>query len=61
MTCIFAGAKTIGNRSRASSWRSWLLLHAGQQTDRSALRVPHVARTIRGRDLPTGVVIGPAR
>ncbi|MEV5620340.1 hypothetical protein [Streptomyces bacillaris] len=56
-----AGAKTIENRPRAWSWRGWLLLHAGQQTDRPALRVPHVARTIRGRDLPTGAVVGVAR
>ncbi|MFE6985839.1 ASCH domain-containing protein [Streptomyces griseus] len=59
--CILAGAKTIENRPRAWSWRGWLLLHAGQQTDRPALSVPHVARTIRGRGLPTGAVIGVAR
>lgn len=53
-TAIVIGAKTIENRPQHWSWRGWLLLHAGQQTDRPALRQPLVARTIRGRDLPTG-------
>lgn len=60
-TCITAGAKTIENRPRAWSWRGWVLLHAGQQIDRPALRLPLVARTIRGRELVTGAVIGVAR
>ncbi|MGZ2360934.1 ASCH domain-containing protein [Streptomyces sp. 372A] len=60
-TCIVAGAKTIENRPQPWPWRSWILLHAGQQTDRLALRDPLVARTIRGRELPTGAVIGIAR
>ncbi|MYS37595.1 hypothetical protein K388_07243 [Streptomyces sp. KhCrAH-43] len=60
-TCIVLGAKTIENRPRPWPWRGWVLLHAGQQTDRPALRVPLIARTIRGRDLPTGAVIGIAR
>ncbi len=59
--CILAGAKTIENRPRAWSWRGWLLLHTSQQIDRPALRVPLIARTVRGRDLPTGAVIGVAR
>ncbi|MER5312278.1 hypothetical protein ABT034_31375 [Streptomyces sp. NPDC002773] len=59
--CILAGAKTIENRPRAWSWRGWLLLHTSQQIDRSALRVPLIGRTVRGRDLPTGAVIGVAR
>ncbi|MGI5485122.1 hypothetical protein [Streptomyces lavendofoliae] len=58
---ILAGAKTIENRPRAWSWRGWLLLHTSQQIDRPALRVPLIARTIRGRDLPTRAVIGVAR
>ncbi|MFC8765093.1 hypothetical protein ACFUAG_30855 [Streptomyces sp. NPDC057193] len=60
-TAIVAGAKTIENRPQPWSWRGLVLLHAGLQTDRPALRLPHVARTIRGRDLPTGAVIGVAR
>ncbi|WP_435609632.1 hypothetical protein [Streptomyces sp. C10-9-1] len=60
-TAIVAGAKTIENRPQPWSWRGLVLLHAGLQTDRPALRVPLVARTIRGRDLPTGAVIGVAR
>ncbi|PJN36710.1 hypothetical protein CG747_32200 [Streptomyces sp. CB02959] len=60
-TSIASGAKTVENRPRPWSWRGWLLLHAGLQTDRAALRLPLVARTIRGRDLPTGAVIGVAR
>ncbi|MER6393917.1 hypothetical protein ABT236_36395 [Streptomyces sp. NPDC001523] len=60
-TAIAAGAKTIENRPQPWSWRGLVLLHAGLQTDRPALRLPHVARTIRGRDLPTGAVIGGAR
>ncbi|MFF4534105.1 hypothetical protein ACFY1P_33150 [Streptomyces sp. NPDC001407] len=60
-TAIATGAKTIENRPQRWSWRGWLLLHAGQQIDRPALRLPLVARTIRGRDLPTGAVIGVAR
>ncbi|MEU2179851.1 hypothetical protein [Streptomyces thermolilacinus] len=59
--CLLAGAKTIENRPRAWSWRGWLLLHTSQQIDRPALRVPLIARTIRGCDLTTGAVIGVAR
>ncbi|CAL9675166.1 hypothetical protein SUDANB176_07716 (plasmid) [Streptomyces sp. enrichment culture] len=61
--CITAepGAKTIENRPRAWSWRGWVLLHAGKAIDRPALRIPLIARTIRGRDLVTGAVIGVAR
>ncbi|MEV5242617.1 hypothetical protein AB0K89_26450 [Streptomyces cinnamoneus] len=58
--CILAGDKTIENRSRPWSWRGWLL-HASQQIDRPALRLPLIARTIRSRELPTGAVIGVAR
>ncbi|MFB7827414.1 hypothetical protein [Streptomyces hydrogenans] len=60
-SAIVAGAKTIENRPQPWSWRGLVLLHAGLQIDRPALRVPLVARTIRGRDLPTGAVIGVAR
>ncbi|MGW5816474.1 hypothetical protein [Streptomyces noursei] len=60
-TAIVAGAKTVENRPKPWSWRGWLLLHAGLQTDRTALRLPLVARTIRDRDLPTGALIGVAR
>ncbi|MFF5969915.1 hypothetical protein ACFY7C_00145 [Streptomyces sp. NPDC012769] len=35
--------------------------HAAKQIDRTALREPLVARTIRGRDLVTGAVVGVAR
>ncbi|MFF7858978.1 hypothetical protein [Streptomyces sp. NPDC007904] len=56
-----AGAKTIENRPRAWSWRGWLLLHTSKTIDQPALRVPLIARTIRGRDLVTGAVIGVAR
>ncbi|PWJ02171.1 hypothetical protein DKG34_40115 [Streptomyces sp. NWU49] len=59
--CLLAGAKTIENRPRAWSWRGWVLLHAGKAIDRPALRVPLIARTIRGRELTTGAVIGVAR
>ncbi|MEU2602812.1 hypothetical protein ABZ669_38100 [Streptomyces hirsutus] len=59
-TAIAARAKTIENRPQHWPWRGWLL-HAGQQIDRTALRLPLVARTIRGRELPTGAVIGVAR
>ncbi|MET8955473.1 hypothetical protein [Streptomyces sp. NPDC004533] len=59
--CIAAGAKRIENRPQHWPWRGWLLLHSGLQIDRPALRPPLVARTIRGRDLPTGAVIGVAR
>ncbi|MEW1552341.1 hypothetical protein [Streptomyces tsukubensis] len=60
-TAILTGAKTIENRPRHWSWRGWILLHAGLQTDRPALRQPLVARTVRGRELATGAVIGAAR
>ncbi|WP_331757241.1 hypothetical protein OH810_30730 (plasmid) [Streptomyces albidoflavus] len=60
-TCIASGPKRIENRPRHWSWRGWLLLHAGLQIDRAALDLPPVARTIEGRDLPTGAVIGVAR
>lgn len=58
---IMTGARTIENRPQPWSWHLWLLLHAGRQVDRPALRAPVVARTIRGRELTTGVVIGVAR
>ncbi|MBK3585354.1 hypothetical protein JHN49_17070 [Streptomyces sp. MBT57] len=59
-TAILTGEKNIENRPRP--WKpGWVLLHAGQQTDRSALRLPLVARTIRGRQLVTGAVVGVAR
>ncbi|TXR94522.1 hypothetical protein EAO73_35050 [Streptomyces sp. col6] len=58
-TCVLAG-KDVENRPRP--WQpGWVLLHAGQQTDRHALRTPLVARTIRHRELTTGAVIGIAR
>ncbi|MFG2977752.1 hypothetical protein ACGFYY_32770 [Streptomyces sp. NPDC048331] len=53
--------KRTENRVWRTNWRGLVLLHAGLQTDRPALHLPHVARTIRGRDLPTGAVIGVAR
>ncbi|MFB6428902.1 hypothetical protein ACFCXC_23920 [Streptomyces microflavus] len=60
ITAILTGRKTVENRPRP--WRTgWVLLHASQQTDRSALRQPLVARTIRGRELLTGAVLGVAR
>lgn len=60
-TRILTGAKGIENRPRPWRWRGWMLLHAGQRIDRSALRVPLIARTIRGRELTTGAVIGVVR
>ncbi|MFF4640891.1 hypothetical protein ACFY1G_34780 [Streptomyces olivaceus] len=59
--CILSGDKGIENRPRPWSWRGWMLLHAGQRIDRPALRVPLIARTVRGRDLTTGAVLGIAR
>ncbi|MFI9311559.1 hypothetical protein [Streptomyces triculaminicus] len=60
IACILTGAKSVENRPRP--WRpGWVLLHAGKQIDRAALRLPLVARTIRGRDLVTGAVLGVAR
>lgn len=59
-TAILTGAKTIENRPRP--WRTgWVLLHASQQIERPALRLPLVARTIRGRELVAGAVVGVAR
>ncbi|CAL9676067.1 hypothetical protein [Streptomyces sp. enrichment culture] len=60
-TCILTGAKTIENRPRSWSWRGWMLLHAGQRTDATALHLPLVAHTIRGWELTAGAVIGIAR
>ncbi len=60
-TAILTGAKRVENRPQQWSWRGWVLLHAGRQTDRPALRLPLVARTIRGRQLVTGAVVGIAR
>jgi hypothetical protein len=49
-----------GNRS--ARWRTgWGLLHASQSIDRPASRIPLVARTIRGRQLVTGALVGIAR
>ncbi|WP_030704904.1 MULTISPECIES: hypothetical protein [unclassified Streptomyces] len=59
-TAILTGAKTVENRPRP--WRpGWVLLHASQQIDRPALRLPLVARTIRDLRLATGAVVGIAR
>ncbi|MFD9458657.1 hypothetical protein ACFWBC_36955 [Streptomyces sp. NPDC059985] len=38
-----------------------MLLHTSKTTDRPALRVPPIARTIRDRELVTGAVVGIAR
>jgi MinD-like ATPase involved in chromosome partitioning or flagellar assembly len=38
--------------------RGWLLLHAGQATERAPMRDPLVATAIRGRALHTRAVIG---
>ncbi|WP_328698532.1 hypothetical protein [Streptomyces sp. NBC_00342] len=60
-TCILAG-KNPENRPRPWSWRGWVLLHAGKaKPEPAVLREPLVARTIRGRELSTGAVIGVAR
>ncbi|WP_409239369.1 hypothetical protein [Streptomyces sp. PA5.6] len=60
-TCVATRVKTIENRPQHWSWRGWLLVHASQQIEWPALRLPHVARAVRHRDLPTGAVIGVAR
>ncbi|WP_327170178.1 ASCH domain-containing protein [Streptomyces sp. NBC_01336] len=58
--CILAGAKTVENRS--ARWRTgWVLLHASKTVDQPALRTPRIGRTIRGRELATGSVLGIAR
>ncbi|WP_030019324.1 hypothetical protein [Streptomyces monomycini] len=58
--CILAGAKTVGNRS--VRWRpGWVLLHTSKTIDQPALCLPLVARTVRGRELVTGAVVGIAR
>ncbi|MEU3188645.1 hypothetical protein ABZ707_31280 [Streptomyces sp. NPDC006923] len=59
-TCILAG-KDVENRPVSWSWRGWLLLHAGQATERAPMRDPLVATAIRGRALHTRAVIGVAR
>ncbi|MFD3920205.1 hypothetical protein [Streptomyces sp. NPDC058595] len=58
---ILTGSKTIENRRKPWSWRGWLLLHAGRKVDQQALREPLIARTVRGRELVTGAVLGVAR
>jgi len=58
--CILTGAKTVENRPKR--WRpGWVLLHASKAVDHPALRIPLIARTIRGRDLVRGAVVGIAR
>lgn len=58
--CILTGAKTVENRP--TRWRPcWVLLHASKTVDQPALRIPLIGRTIRGRELATGVVVGIAR
>ncbi|WP_179201924.1 hypothetical protein, partial [Streptomyces caniscabiei] len=58
--CILAGAKTVENR--AVRWRpGWVLLHTSKTIDQPALRIPLIGRTIRGRQLVTGAVVGIAR
>lgn len=53
--------KRVENRPQHRAWRSWVLLRSGQQTDTPALRLLLVARTIRGRQLVTGAMVGVAR
>jgi hypothetical protein len=58
--CILAGAKTVENRP--ARWRTgWVLLHTSKTVDQPALRTPLIGRTIRGRQLVTGAVVGIAR
>jgi diguanylate cyclase (GGDEF)-like protein len=58
--CILHGDKRVENRPRP--WTPGRrLLHAGATIDRAALRDPLVARTIRGRELPTHAVLGVLR
>ncbi|MER6160886.1 hypothetical protein ABT147_36085 [Streptomyces sp. NPDC001868] len=58
--CILAGAKTVENRP--VRWRTgWVLLHTSKTIDQGALRTPLIGRTIRGRQLVTGAVVGIAR
>ncbi|MEF3117604.1 hypothetical protein [Streptomyces chrestomyceticus] len=58
--CILAGAKTVENRP--ARWRTgWVLLHTSKTIDQPALHTPLVARTVRGRELVTGAVVGIAR
>ncbi len=60
-TAILTGAKQGENRPQHGYWRTWVLLHASQQIDRPAPRLPLVARTIRDQPLYTGAVVGIAR
>nr|WP_168723227.1 hypothetical protein [Streptomyces sp. SAT1]ANO42820.1 hypothetical protein A8713_036885 [Streptomyces sp. SAT1] len=59
-TCILAG-KDVENGPAPWPWRGWLLLHAGQATERAPMRDPLVATAIRSRALHTRAVIGVAR
>jgi hypothetical protein len=59
-TCILAG-KNPENRPVHWPWRGWIMIHAGQKLERSALRDPLVATAIRGRELHLGAVVGIAR
>ncbi|WP_372412036.1 hypothetical protein [Streptomyces luteireticuli] len=59
-TCVLAG-KNPENRPKPWTWRSWVLLHAGQTLERTVLHDPLVATAIRGRELHRGAVIGVAR
>lgn len=59
--CILHGDNRTANRLRYWSWRGWVLLHTGRIVDRTALRDPLVAGTVRGHALETGAVIGVAR
>ncbi|MER6103688.1 hypothetical protein ABT115_15525 [Streptomyces sp. NPDC001832] len=60
-SCILAG-KDVENRPAHWSWRGYVLLHAGKAKPQPAvLRDPLVARTIHGRELHRGAVIGVAR
>ncbi|MBZ6093430.1 hypothetical protein KVH02_34780 [Streptomyces olivaceus] len=57
---ILHGGKRVENRPRP--WGpGWRLLHAGAAIDRAALRDPLVARTVRGRELPTRAILGIVR
>ncbi|WP_051797288.1 ASCH domain-containing protein [Catenuloplanes japonicus] len=55
--CIIRGEKNIENRSRSTSHRGLIAIHASLRIDRDGIRDPHVS-ALFGDDLTPGVPVG---
>ncbi|WP_425833022.1 hypothetical protein [Streptomyces fractus] len=59
-SCIAYGPKRIENRHWSTSYRGWVLIHAGRTLDRDAWNLP-LARPFLTRPQPRGAVLAVGR